>query len=105
MYAGQVVETAPVPAIFDAPRHPYTEALLAALPEHNLGRRRLRSIPGVVPGAFDRPARLPARAALRATCSARCRAERPALFGGAGRAGALLLSAHPTRGGRGMRAY
>ncbi|MEP7102310.1 MAG: ABC transporter ATP-binding protein, partial [Burkholderiales bacterium] len=37
MYAGQVVETAAVPQIFEAPRHPYTEALLSALPEHNIG--------------------------------------------------------------------
>jgi len=45
MYAGQVVETAAVPTIFEAPRHPYTEALLSALPEHNIGQRRLRSMP------------------------------------------------------------
>jgi dipeptide transport system ATP-binding protein len=56
MYAGQVMETAPVPDIFETPRHPYTQALLDALPEHNLDRARLRTIPGVVPGAFDRPA-------------------------------------------------
>jgi dipeptide transport system ATP-binding protein len=55
MYAGQAVETGPVPAIFEAPRHPYTRALLDALPEHNLGRARLKAIPGVVPGALDRP--------------------------------------------------
>src|SRR5207249_10791411 len=55
MYAGQVMETGAVPAIFDAPLHPYTQALLEALPEHNLDRSRLRTIPGVVPGAHDRP--------------------------------------------------
>ncbi|MBC7500636.1 MAG: dipeptide ABC transporter ATP-binding protein [Herminiimonas sp.] len=55
MYAGQVVETGRVPDIFNAPRHPYTQALLAALPEHNIGRRRLQTIPGVVPGQYDRP--------------------------------------------------
>ena len=55
MYAGQVVEEAAVPRIFEAPSHPYTEALLAALPERNAGRRRLQSLGGVVPGAFDRP--------------------------------------------------
>lgn len=56
MYAGQIVETGRVPAIFDTPKHPYTQALLAALPEHNIGRARLQTIPGVVPGQYDRPA-------------------------------------------------
>ena len=55
MYAGQQVETGPVPQIFETPRHPYTQALLAALPEHNIGRPRLQAIPGVVPGQHDRP--------------------------------------------------
>jgi len=55
MYAGQVMETAMVPAIFEAPRHPYTRALLDALPEYEQGHTRLRTIPGVVPGAHDRP--------------------------------------------------
>ncbi|WP_207481084.1 ABC transporter ATP-binding protein [Arenibaculum pallidiluteum] len=55
MYAGQVVETRPARALFEAPRHPYTGALLDALPERALGRRRLPTIPGVVPGIADRP--------------------------------------------------
>ena len=55
MYAGQVVENAAVPAIFENPRHPYTEALLAAIPEHNKGARRLSALAGIVPGAYDRP--------------------------------------------------
>ncbi|MBC7574323.1 MAG: ATP-binding cassette domain-containing protein [Herminiimonas sp.] len=80
MYAGQVVETGRVPDIFDAPRHPYTQALLAALPEHNVGRDRLQTIPGVVPGQYDRPA----GCLLSPRCAyvkARCHAERPALAG------------------------
>jgi dipeptide transport system ATP-binding protein len=80
MYAGEVVETAGVPRIFEAPRHPYTEALLSALPEHNIGRRRLSSMPGVVPGAYDRPG----GCLLSPRCPRvqdRCRAERPALYG------------------------
>jgi dipeptide transport system ATP-binding protein len=84
LYAGQVMETGVVPQIFDAPRHPYTRALLDALPEHNLDRARLRTIPGVVPGAFDRP-----RGCLLAPrCEfavARCIEERPRLTGAAGR--------------------
>jgi len=83
MYAGQVVETAHVPELFDAPRHPYTEALLSALPEHNIGQRRLRSMAGVVPGAFDRPA----GCLLAPRCAYvqhRCRAEQPGLMGAEG---------------------
>jgi dipeptide transport system ATP-binding protein len=56
MYAGQQVEEQPVDSLFSAPRHPYTAALLDALPERSLGRDRLPTIEGVVPGAGDRPA-------------------------------------------------
>jgi dipeptide transport system ATP-binding protein len=56
MYAGQVAEQRQVAALFETPRHPYTSALLDALPERNLGHRRLPTIPGVVPGLYDRPA-------------------------------------------------
>ena len=56
MYAGQVAEQRQVAALFETPRHPYTSALLDALPERNLGNRRLPTIPGVVPGLYDRPA-------------------------------------------------
>jgi len=83
MYAGQVVETSRVPDIFEAPRHPYTEALLSALPEHNIGQRRLRSMSGMVPGAFDRPS----GCLLSPRCAyvqPRCRDERPALDGDVG---------------------
>jgi len=55
MYAGQMVEQQAVDGLFDGPRHPYTAALLDALPERGAGRRRLPTIPGVVPGQFDRP--------------------------------------------------
>ena len=53
-YAGQKVEEQPVSSLFETPRHPYTAALLAALPERATGRHLL-TIPGVVPGQFDRP--------------------------------------------------
>jgi dipeptide transport system ATP-binding protein len=79
MYAGQLVETAAVPRVFERPRHPYTEALLASLPERNAGARRLRSLAGVVPGAFDRPG----GCLLSPRCpyaQPRCDEERPALF-------------------------
>jgi len=53
-YAGQKVEEQPVRELFAHPRHPYTAALLAALPERATGKH-LPSIKGVVPGQFDRP--------------------------------------------------
>jgi dipeptide transport system ATP-binding protein len=56
MYAGEVVETQPVPALFERPHHPYTEALLASIPEHSRGAARLPTLPGVVPGHHQRPA-------------------------------------------------
>ena len=80
MYAGQVFETGRVPAIFNAPRHPYTQALLAALPEHNVGRARLQTIPGVVPGQYDRSegCLLSPRCAYATTL---CHTQRPLLSG------------------------
>jgi dipeptide transport system ATP-binding protein len=82
MYAGQVVETGDVDTLFSSPRHPYTAALLAALPEHSQGQRRLQALPGIVPGRFDRPA----GCLLSPRCGhaqARCHGERPPLQNGA----------------------
>ena len=53
-YAGQQMETNTTRQLFAETHHPYTAALLAALPERANGRR-LPAIPGVVPGPFDRP--------------------------------------------------
>jgi len=54
MYAGQVMEERPAASLFAAPKHPYTAALLNALPERAVAGR-LSTIAGIVPGAFDRP--------------------------------------------------
>jgi dipeptide transport system ATP-binding protein len=54
-YAGRQVEKQGVFGLFDHPHHPYTAALLAALPERSTEGARLASIPGVVPGQFDKP--------------------------------------------------
>ncbi|WP_110685007.1 ABC transporter ATP-binding protein [Salinicola aestuarinus] len=54
-YAGRQVEKQAVKSLFASPRHPYTEALLSALPERASGQDRLPTIPGVVPGQHDRP--------------------------------------------------
>jgi dipeptide transport system ATP-binding protein len=53
-YAGQKVEEQLVGPLFTDPHHPYTAAVLAALPERAVGRK-LPAIGGVVPGQFDRP--------------------------------------------------
>ncbi|WP_439817216.1 ABC transporter ATP-binding protein [Zavarzinia sp. CC-PAN008] len=93
MYAGEIVETGTTADLFAAPRHPYTAALLDALPERappvvqdGVRRRaRLPAIPGVVPGAHDRPpgCRLEPRCRF---AGPRCVAQAPAL--------------HPVRGGQ-----
>ncbi len=76
MYAGQVVEHASTLDLFDNPEHPYTEALLGALPQlegANVREGRLTAIPGRPPGpASTRPRRAASRraAATRATTTA-----------------------------------
>ncbi len=78
MYAGRIVETAPVEAIFEAARHPYTRGLLRSVPRLGERRERLDVIPGSVPD----PAARPAGCAFRPRCERavdRCRADEPAL--------------------------
>jgi oligopeptide transport system ATP-binding protein len=58
MYAGQIVEQAPTEELFDRPEHPYTEALLGALPQlegENVRLGRLQSIPGRPPDLISPP--------------------------------------------------
>jgi oligopeptide/dipeptide ABC transporter ATP-binding protein len=55
MYAGQLFEVAPVENIFHAPRHPYTQALLQALPSAAHARGELRVIGGRVPDLTEPP--------------------------------------------------
>ena len=56
MYAGEVVEEAPVGALFASAHHPYTEGLLTAMPRVGESRERLTVIPGTVPPATSWPA-------------------------------------------------
>lgn len=54
MYAGQIVEEAPVEQLFDTPAHPYTKALLHTVPTIlDDADRKLVSIPGIVPERYD----------------------------------------------------
>ena len=58
MYAGKVVETAPVEELFDNPRHPYTQGLIRSIPRVDasaVGRQRLEQIPGTVPNLLNPP--------------------------------------------------
>ena len=78
-YAGQKIEEQPVVPLFDVPHHPYTSALLDALPERAT-EKRLPTIPGVVPGQFDRPA----GCLFSPRCqfaNAKCKAEAPPALG------------------------
>ena len=55
MYAGQLIEEAPVKELFAEPRHPYTKALLATVPSiYDSKDRVLESIPGIVPENYDK---------------------------------------------------
>jgi oligopeptide/dipeptide ABC transporter ATP-binding protein len=79
MYAGRIVEAAPAEQLFEDPRHPYTQGLLATLPRIGAGRRRLEAIPGAVPDLAD----LPTGCAFRDRCPraiATCAGSPPSLL-------------------------
>jgi peptide/nickel transport system ATP-binding protein len=78
MYLGRVVETAPTEALFDAPNHPYTQALLAEIPRLDARRRSFSPIRGEIPS----PLAPPPGCHFHPRCPhamERCRMERPAL--------------------------
>jgi oligopeptide/dipeptide ABC transporter ATP-binding protein len=79
MYLGRIVETAPTVALYATPRHPYTEALLAAVPKADPGLRDQTSAPA---GEIGDPANPPPGCAFHPRCPYavdRCRTELPAL--------------------------
>jgi peptide/nickel transport system ATP-binding protein len=55
MYAGQIVEMAPVKSLFTRPLHPYTQGLLASIPRVDQPSKKLESIPGSVPNLIFPP--------------------------------------------------
>ena len=82
MYLGRVVERAPVDAIFHAPRHPYTRALLRSIPRMRVrSRERLTPIAGAVPHPYDRPTGCPfhprCESFMAGTCDRRTPSLRP----------------------------
>jgi len=95
MYAGRIVEAGPVAAIFRAPAHPYTRALLDSVPRLGESNEWLAAIEGQPPDL----AALPPGCAFAPRCPRvmdRCRAEAPPEFaGGAGHASRCWLQAPP----------
>jgi peptide/nickel transport system ATP-binding protein len=79
MYAGKVVEYAPVKELFAAPKHPYTQGLLASIPVLGVVKEELDTIPGTVPSLLNLPAgcRFATRCPYRME---RCDQEEPPLI-------------------------
>ncbi len=81
MYLGRIVEIGPVGAIFDKPAHPYTEALIAAVPEPDPDLAVPEALLGEIPNARERPT----GCHFHPRCPKahdRCRVEDPALVAG-----------------------
>ncbi|MDE0892301.1 MAG: ABC transporter ATP-binding protein [Planctomycetota bacterium] len=79
MYAGKVVEYAPVEELFSRPRHPYTIGLFRSLPDLARAGERLETIPGIVPSAYS----FPSGCRFRTRCpiaTERCASEEPLLL-------------------------
>ena len=82
MYLGRIVESAPTAALFDAPNHPYTVALLAETPTLAVGKRDYPTIRGEIPSPLSPPTGChfhPRCPRAQDVPDDRCRRERPAL--------------------------
>ncbi|WP_104666878.1 ABC transporter ATP-binding protein [Ensifer adhaerens] len=81
MYCGRVVELARVDALFEHPRHPYTQALIRCIPRNGMARGTMTAIPGMVPTGMTQPpgCRFNPRCAR---VESRCRVDIPELLVG-----------------------
>jgi oligopeptide/dipeptide ABC transporter ATP-binding protein len=80
MYAGRLVERGTVDRVLGSPRHPYTSALLGALPLPGVARGELQAIPGQPPSPGERPWDDACAFAARCTHAVgACRTHRPPL--------------------------
>ena len=93
MYLGRVVEQAPVDEIFHAPKHPYTQALLSAVPVPDPDRQRSRILLG---GELPSPSAPPPGCPFHPRCPHafdRCKVEVPPLYDlGGGHTSACFLN-------------
>nr|WP_010400082.1 oligopeptide/dipeptide ABC transporter ATP-binding protein [Paracoccus sp. TRP] len=95
MYLGRIVEIGPKEQIYEAPQHPYTQALLSAAPEIGRIKRRKRLILG---GDVPSPTKIPPGCSFHTRCPIAqeiCRRERPALATAAGAQQAACHFAKP----------
>ncbi|NWF94293.1 MAG: ABC transporter ATP-binding protein [Syntrophaceae bacterium] len=79
MYAGRMVEVAPIETLFHQVRHPYTRGLLDSIPKLEERKNRLNAIPGQVPNPLD----LPEGCKFHPRCYLmveKCKKEEPPLF-------------------------
>jgi len=94
MYLGRIVEQAPAASLYREPQHPYTQALLSAVPVPDPARRRQRI---VLAGDVPSPARPPPGCAFHPRCPRardRCRQERPELASTAGAPAGTRVACH-----------
>ena len=93
MYHGMLVELGPARTVIDTPQHPYTQALIAAVPRVHREEARKRTLPGEPPDA----SRVPPGCRFHPRCPIaveRCREEVPALLPAAVNAGTTLVACH-----------
>ncbi len=96
LYAGRIAEIGPVQAVINRPAHPYTDGLMAAIPDITQDRERLRQIDGAMP----RLNAIPVGCAYNPRCPevfARCKIDRPDLMNAASTRAACWLHDGATR--------